>query len=193
MVQRHRCSGADVGLMMSAGTQRHVTCRTAAAGVAALCLLITACHSTVELSRGETEATDYVPGAVYVLLQDRYLESRVWPPGVGLPDVVANSIIYYANGPSSIDEFRADPSRWPHILGVLTAGTRLRLQRIVHHRYPGLDDWYTASAVVVDGEFGGRDVELLRISAGVPNSRMLRVDPQELQRITADPDSTQVP
>jgi len=149
--------------------------------IAALGVLLAACTSTSDLSRAERAATDYVPGAVYVLQHDRYLEYQGSPPGVGRPAIVASSVIYFRDGPSSIGEYRAEPARWPRILGVLPAGTRLRFARIERHGYPMLEDWYEACAVVEDGEFRGREVELVRISAGAPDSRMPRIDPQELR------------
>jgi hypothetical protein len=168
LVERLRALGAMAG---ARGVTR----------VVALCLLLAACSSTVDLSRAEQEATDYVPGTVYVLLHDRYLEYQSWPPGVGRPVIVANSLLYFRDGPSSVEEFRAEPSRWPRILGVLPAGTRLRFERIERHSYPMLESWYEACGVVEDGEFRGREVELMWISAGVPDSRMLLVDPQEIR------------
>jgi hypothetical protein len=160
---------------------------------AALCLLVAACSSIVEQSDGGPEEADYVPGAVYVLLHDRYLEYLGWPVGIGRPVVVASSVSYVpGTGPSSIEEYQTDPARWSHIAGVLPAGTRLRFQRIERHRYPMLEDWFEAYAVVEDGEFRGRAVDLTRISAQVPNSRMLRSDPGELRLSTADTDRTQV-
>jgi len=156
-------------------------------GIAGALLTIAACSSTVDLSRDGGVATDYVPGSVYVLLHDRYLEYQGWPTGVGRPVVVASSVTYLpGTAPSSIEAYQATPSRWPHIVGVLSAGTRLRLQRIERHSYPMLEDWFEVYAVVEEGEFRGRDVDLTRISARVPDSRMLRVDTHELRLMSAD-------
>lgn len=161
---------------------------------AALCLLIAACSSIVEQSSVGPEATDYLPGAVYVLLHDRYVEYLGWPVGIGRPVVVASPVNYVpGTGPSSTEEYQTDPGRWPHIAGVLPAGTRLRFQRIERHRYPMLEHWFEACAVVEDGEFRGRAVDLTRISAQAPNSRMLRSDPGELRLSATDTDRKQAP
>lgn len=169
-------------------------CRALVGCAAALCLLVAACSSIVEQSDGGPEEADYVPGAVYVLLHDRYLEDLGWPVGIGRPVVVASPVSYVpGTGPSSIEEFEADPARWSHIAGVLAAGARLRFQRIERHRYPMLEDWFEAYAVVEDGVFRGRAVDLSRISAQAANSRMLRSDPGELRLSTGDTDRKQVP
>jgi hypothetical protein len=155
--------------------------------IAALCLLIVACSSTVDLSRGIGKTTDYVPGAVYELLQDRYLENQGWPAGFGRPVVVASSVTDLPQGePSSIADYRANPAKWPNFVGVLPAGTQLRLQGIERYRYPGLEDTFPVHAVIASGEFRGREVELSWISAGVPGTRMHRIDPQELRLVSAD-------
>ena len=86
-----------------------------------------------------------------------------------------------------MDAYRADPGRWPKILGILPAGTRVRLDRIERHRYPGLEDWYEAVGTLQDGPFAGRKVNLGFISASVGDSRMLRVNPAELRRVAPLP------
>ncbi len=161
--------------------------RTTIGSILALGTLLAACSGTPVLDPKDTAATDYRPGATYELLRDRFLEHQGWPPGVAPPEIVAQSVAYPQNGPASVAEYRAGPGRWPRIVGVLPAGTRVRLEAVVRHRYPMLEDWYQATGVVLDGEFRGRDVELMRISQGVPGSRMLRVDPAELRLVAPGP------
>lgn len=147
-------------------------------------MLATACSSSGALRPREAAATDYVVGATYALQHDRFLELQGWPPGLAPPEIVAESVAYGDAGPASADQFRDTPARWPRIVGVLPAGTTLRFEALVRHRYPLLEDWYQATATVLDGEFRGREVELLRISRSDPGSRVLRVDTDELRPVT---------
>lgn len=155
--------------------------------VAMLALLaLAACVSSSDLSNSEAMQTDYVPGARYRLLQDRLLEEQGWPPGIGRPVVVAASLNDPTVARVTVEAYRADPGRWPRILGILPAGTVFRLERIQRRSYPLLDDWYEVIAAIDDGMLAGRKVDLTRISAPVADSRMLRTDPRELARIPAD-------
>lgn len=95
---------------------------------------------------------------------------------------MASPVSYaYGAAPRSMEEYRAGRSRWPKIRGILAAGTRVRLDRIERHRYPGLEDWYEARGVVESGPFRGQEVNLGFISSGVAETRMLRVNPDELR------------
>ena len=126
--------------------------------------------------------TDYVPGAVYVLLNDRYLDTQQGWPRAQLVIVASPHSYLYGVAPRSMEEYRSNPARWPKIRGILPAGTRIRLDRIEHHQYPGLEDWYVATGTIESGEFRGREVNLGFISSGVPGSRMHGVNPEELRR-----------
>ena len=148
-----------------------------------LVTLLAACSSTVvDPGTPAGLGTDYVQGAVYLLLHDRYLDTpQGWPrpPFV----IVASPHSYpYGASPRSMDDYRSNPGGWPKIRGILPAGTRIRLDRIERHRYPGLETWYTATGTIESGEFRGVEVNLAFISATVPGSRMHRVNPQELKR-----------
>ena len=152
-----------------------------------LVTLLAACASSVVDPSGPGGlGTDYVQGAVYVLLNDRYLDTpQGWPTPLL---VIVASPHSYPDGvaPRSMDEYRSSPARWPKIHGILPAGTRVRLDRIEHHRYPGLEDWYEATGTLESGEFRGREVDLGFISSGVPGSRMYRVNPGEFRLESAE-------
>jgi hypothetical protein len=143
---------------------------------------LASCSSrVVDLAGPAGLGTDYVQGAVYELLKDRFLES---PSGwSGGPDnIVASPLTYsYEAKPRSVEAYLADPARWPRIHGVLPAGTRVRLERITRRRYPGLEDTYEATGILESGRFSGRRVSLDWISQSVSGTRMPRVDPQELR------------
>jgi len=151
-------------------------------------MAVAACSTTiVDVSDRADAATEYVPGAIYVTLNDRYLDSRQgWPAGRVPPVIVASPHSYgYPDAPRTTSDYLANPGHWPKILGIVPAGTRIRLKQVEHHKYPGLDDWFEAYGVIETGEFRGREVDLSWISSGVPDSRMLRVNPQELSLATA--------
>ena len=144
--------------------------------------LLAACASTIVDPGGPSGlGTDYVQGAVYVLLNDRYLDTPQGWPSPPLVVVASPHSYLYGVAPRSMDEYRSDPARWPKIRGILPAGTRVRLDRIEHHRYPGLEDWYEVTGTIESGDFRGREVNLGFISSGVPGSRMYRVNPEELR------------
>jgi hypothetical protein len=168
------------GFLKAAGMSGRRLARRALA--AAFVSLLAACSSAVvDLGGPEGLGSDYVQGAVYVLLNDRYLDTpQGWP---SQPLVIVASPHSYAYGvaPGSMEEYRAGRSRWPKIRGILPAGTRVRLDRMEHHRYPGLEDWYEATGIVESGPFRGEKVNLGFISSGVSGSRMLRVNPEELR------------
>lgn len=144
--------------------------------------LLAGCTPASDLTRAEALRTDYVPGATYRLLQDRLLEEQGDALGLGRLAVVRVSIAYAPKHDVTVATYRAGPRSWPHVLGVLEAGTRLRLVSVRRHSYPGLDDWYEATAKIESGEFAGRKVDISRISASGPDSRLLRTDPLELVR-----------
>lgn len=152
-----------------------------------LACLLGGCTSSADLSRAEALQTDYVPGATYRLLQDRLLEEQGTGLGPGRLAVVRMSIAYAPKHDVTVAAYRAAPRRWPHVLGVLEAGTRIRLVSVERRRYPMLDDWYEVTATIASGAFAGRKVDISRISAGVPDSRLLRIDPLELARVIDDP------
>jgi len=79
-----------------------------------------------------------------------------------------------------MDEYWSDPRRWPKIRGILPAGTRIRLERIEHRTFPGLEVWYEATGLIESGEFRGRNVNLVGISSRVGATRMFRVNPADL-------------
>lgn len=147
-----------------------------------LVAVLAACSSTIVNVGGPGGlGTDYVPGAEYVLLHDRYLDT---PQGWPTPPlvVVASPHSYpYGVAPRSIDEYRSSPGRWPKIRGVLPARTRIRLDRIEQRTYPGLEDWYEVTGIVESGEFRGTEVNLGFISSAVSGTRMYRVNPAELR------------
>lgn len=161
--------------------------RRIAGGMVAAVLMtaIAACSSTVvDLGSQGGLGTDYRQGEVYVLLYDRYLDS---PPTKRLDVIVPSPLSYdYGMAPRSMDEYRSNPGRWPRIVGILPAGTRIRLDRIEHHRYPGLEDWYEITGTIESGEFLGREVDLAFVSSGVAGSRMWRLNPEELRPESAD-------
>jgi hypothetical protein len=170
---------------MRVATQRTSTLsgrRLAVRALAAvLVTLIGACSSSVvDLGGPDGLGTDYVQGAVYVLLNDRYLDTPQGPPSPPLVVVASPHSYPYGVAPGSLEEYRAGRSRWPKIRGILPAGTCVRLDRIEHHRYPGLDDWYEVRGILESGPFRGQEVNLGFISSGVEGSRMLRVNPDEL-------------
>jgi hypothetical protein len=151
-----------------------------------LLTLLAACASTIVDPGGPSGlGTDYVQGAVYVLLNDRYLDTPQGWPRAALVVVASPHSYPYGLAPRSMDEYRSDPERWPKIRGIVPAGTRVRLDRIERHRYPGLEDWYEATGTIENGEFRGREANLGFISSGVPGSRMHLVNPEELRRDAA--------
>lgn len=162
--------------------------RTAASMVAAvLVTAIAACSSTVvDLGSESGLGTDYRQGEVYVLLHDRYLDSPQVRASTPLVIVPSPHSYPYGEAPQSMDEYRSNPGRWPKISGILPAGTRIRLDRIEHHQYPGLEDWYEIRGTIESGEFRGREVDLAFVSSGIAGSRMWRVNPEELSLEPAD-------
>jgi hypothetical protein len=149
-----------------------------------LVTVLAACSSTVvDLGSSSGMGTDYRQGAVavYVLLHDRYLDTPQGWPTPPLVIVASPHSYDYGEQPQSMDQYRSDPERWPKLRGIVTAGTRIRLDRIEHHRYPGLEDWYEITGTIESGEFQGSKVDLAFISSGVPGSRMWRVNPEELR------------
>ena len=154
---------------------------------ALLVTVVAACSSTVVDPGGPGGlGTDYVKGAVYVLLNDRYLDTPQGWPTPPLVIVASPHSYLYGVAPRSMDEYRSDPGRWPRIRGILPAGTRIRLDRIEHRTYPGLEDWYETTGIIESGEFRGREVNLAFISSRVGDTRMHRLDPAELRLEAVD-------
>ena len=152
----------------------------------ALTIAIAACSSTDVVPGGPGgQGTDYVQGAVYSLLNDRYLDTPQGWPTPPLVVVAWPHSYLYGVAPRSMDDYRASPGRWPKILGILPAGTRIRLERVEHRRYPGLEDWYEVTGILESGEFRGREVNLGFISSTVSGTRMPCVNPAELSRESA--------
>lgn len=155
--------------------------------VALLVAVVAACSSTIVDPRGPGGlGSDYVQGAVYVLLNDRYLDT---PQGWPTPPVVilaSPSSYDYGVAPRSMGEYRSDLRRWPKIRGILPAGTRIQLERIEHRTYPWIEDWYEATGLIDSGAFRGQAVNLGAISSRVGATRMFRVNPDELRLEAVD-------
>lgn len=152
-----------------------------------LLLALAGCSSTVvDLSSPDGSGTDYEQDAVYVLRNDRYLDMPQGTP-TPAPVIIAVPNSYLPGmAPSTIEEYRANPGRWPRIQGVLPAGTRVRLVGVERHGYPGLEDWFEVSGVIESGEFRGREVNLGFVSSRASGSRIPRVNPEELRREVPD-------
>jgi len=156
-------------------------------GVALLVTAVAACTSTIVDPGGPAGlGSDYAQGAVYVLLNDRYLDTPQGWPTPQLVILASPHSYVFGVAPRSMDEYRSAPGRWPKIRGILPAGTRIRLERIEHRTYPGLEDWYEVTGLIESGEFRGRRVNLGFISSGVGETRMYRVNPDELRLEAVD-------
>jgi hypothetical protein len=159
-------------------------------GLIGLVLLAAGCATTgTDVSRDRRFPTDYVVGGVYALKQDRLVERTGTWPATGLV-VKPPPQLNVPNAPRSMAEYRAAPQRWPTVAGVMPAGTRVRVLKIVHVgslQWVGLEAIAEVSGEVLDGPFRGRKVDLTWVSRTVqqhdPPSRMVWVEAAELEPV----------
>ena len=113
--------------------------------------------------RTETDVTNvprfrdgWTPGGTYVLVQAVYLlpDDMLVPSGSPL-------------APPPFGKWQADPSSYPYITGIVSAGTRIRLSRLVWERSVAADD-VIVYGKVLDGQYAGRELVLDLISAIIP-------------------------
>lgn len=137
-----------------------------------LCLLLlaTGCALVrVDITGHKQYPTDYRAGQILRLKQDLTLER----PGGTLN--------------FSEPRLRKRTLNDRRVMGVVAAGSTLRVTRLVRGRYPGLESWGEVYAEILNGPYRGRRVEITSVSRQVqqqqPAIRMPWVDPVLLEQI----------
>ena len=141
-----------------------------------------------DVSFNQQYRTDYVSGQVYALKRAVLLERS----SATSPECCLKNPRQIYPLMDSITEWQRHPSRWPRVLGVMEAGTRIRIVKIVREDYVALDTRCIVQAEVLDGRFRGRLVSLNWVSKQVeqpkPFARIPWVDPEQLD-VVEEPQS----
>jgi len=138
-----------------------------------LLLMMTGCASVrVDVTGDRLYTTDYREGQILRLKQDLTLERPGGTLNFSEPRLRKPA-------PSTVGSEGA--------LGVVAAGTTLRITRLVRGRYPGLESWGEVFAEIRDGPYRGRRVEITAVSRQVqqqePAIRMPWVNPELLKPV----------
>lgn len=106
---------------------------------------------------------DYVPGADYRTQQPVFLH-RISSGLIGKRTFLWPTLSRYAGKPQTVGEYERDPDRWRDFLGVLPAGSTLRITRITRTYNPVYGDQCEVYARILEGVFAGTNVRLDFIS-----------------------------
>lgn len=133
-----------------------------------LLLLVSGCALVrVDVTDQQQYPTDYRAGQVFRLKQALTLEHPAGTLSFSEPELHRHTV------------------HAERVIGVVDAGTTLRVTRVLRGRYPGLESWGEVYGEILDGPFRGRSVELTAISRQVPQQqppiRMPWVDPDLLE------------
>ena len=114
-----------------------------------------------DVYQGQALWESYHRDAVYEVKRDLFY-GRKYLNGLGLDDLIkpGDSLTTI---PKSIESYLADPARWPAIKGVVPAGTKLRVSRVLYMADLNMHDFYYVG-VFDDGPISGREVLLNQLS-----------------------------
>jgi hypothetical protein len=136
-----------------------------------------------DVYQGQAIWQGYWRDAVYRLKGDVFY-GRAYSSGLGVDDLIRPGAAL-ATIPRSIDSYLADPAKWPNIKGIVPAGAKLRVSRILYVQDLNLHDFYYI-AVFHDGPIAGHQVLLNEISLakmGLGKPRFY--DPELLERVSS--------
>lgn len=137
----------------------------------------------------------YPPGSELITQQDLYILSITGGQPVLLEPGLKSTGMWLANYTEvespQLSDYRASPAKWPYLIGILPKGSRIRIQKLEMHYTTETYD-LEVHAVVLSGDFKGKDVEIRRISlapgegpALAPNSEFLKPVEDETKPATA--------
>jgi hypothetical protein len=89
-------------------------------------------------------------------------------------------------GPTTAEEYRMEPEKWPEVMALVDAGTRLRCVQLKRCTYLYQDNEisYVIFAEILDGSHAGQTVEITELTAFVDSdTRRLRPDQYLLDEV----------
>jgi hypothetical protein len=114
-----------------------------------------------DVYQGEALWQDYRRGATYELKHDVFYGKAYVNP-LDLDDLIRPG--YGLNTiPTTVEAYVADPARWPAIKGVISAGSRLHVGRVLYIADLNLHDFYYIG-VIDTGPSAGREVLLNQLA-----------------------------
>jgi hypothetical protein len=142
-------------------------------------LLLAACTRTALVAvPDERGLAGYRVGMTLVLRADRLLEAPAGTLSPAPPRLVRTASA--ADGaPGSVADYAAAPSRFPDVIAVVTAGTRLTVTGVERRTWPGLEAWFEVTARIDSGPLAERRVSLDALAARGADGRTPLVDPVE--------------
>ncbi len=129
----------------------------------------------------------YEIGSLYRLKVDVFIANvRFYSNGIALATGTEFKRSGQWGGPTTTQEYKSAPQNWPDMMGVVDAGTLLRVAKIKHRRYLMGDDGdcYYVFASIVNGLWKGKTVEITELSDYVkPDGHFLEPSPQLLEKV----------
>ena len=130
-------------------------------------LLLSCCGGVLYLIRDRESVvtgnpdypTDYTVGTAYTLQVDVFVLKNT--DSASRRDHLFLIATYTNN--DSIADYRKDPAKYPDVLGVLSAGTRLKLLDIVYHQSFEMSSVFPY-LLILDGPLAGKNVDAGLIS-----------------------------
>ncbi len=138
--------------------------------------------SRYDVYKGHAIWQSYSRDAIYQLKSDIFY-GKLYSNGLNLDELFRPAALV-GTVPKSIDSYRADPTKWPSVKGVVPAGAKLRVRRIVYMQDLNIHDFYYIASFD-DGPIAGQEVVINDISisnGGLGNPRLY--DSQLLERVS---------
>jgi len=136
-----------------------------------------------DVYQGHTIWQSYSRDAVYQLRSDIFY-GKLYSNALNLDELFRPAALV-GTVPKSIDAYRADPTKWPNTKGVVPAGAKLRVLRIMYMQNLNIHDFYYIASFD-DGPIAGQEVVINDISisnGGLGNPRLY--DSQLLERVSS--------
>ena len=112
----------------------------------------------------------YSRDAIYKLKADMFIRNRKDIPTPAESVLVApakntKGLCYlHYSVPSSLSDYRNNIDAWPDIVGVVNAGTRIQCTKLIKYTPLGFGSSLYIKAVILDGPFAGKEVEITDLS-----------------------------
>ena len=125
-------------------------------------------------------------GATYILQQDVFIaDLRYYSHGPGLApgtEFPVDKRDPMWGGPTTAEAYRADPQKWPEMMGLVETGTRVRCTKLRRNVAVFLDvEQHVFFGEILDGPWKGTTVDLTELSVYVkPGQWLLEPNPRFL-------------
>jgi hypothetical protein len=135
------------------------------------------CNTSREITAQLGTRTDYIVGQTYQLKQPVFLfkSDKTDPKEIPRLDKLGS-----AGTPQDLEEFRRSAPSDPHVVGLLIPGDQVQVTKLTEHGSPTIGKLLDVLAVIINGDNGGKVVELSLISKeGLPSYNVF-IDPEYL-------------